>query len=283
MKWSGERPPLYTLIPFCSIFILFGLAPSQLKHGFVLDKNRGVLHSYWKLFITLNSKIFRITEIKDIQLEESHAGDGPSTYKVALLTDGGSSIIATSTSKILISSLIHKLKSSISNQEARGFLPKQIERFHIPAPKVLWTPLFWFATIPIISFFVIASIIISSMKLEYSSFFYLIFILPIIAMLGLFILKFGHETIIDVRHHEVVIAKKWFMYESVDKIDIDHLMATTEQSLENHHRIFQFNLYPLEIIYNGFPYFVCYLPTLEKRNRVIAAMTGQDLISNSSV
>lgn len=80
--WTGQRPPLYIGLPFCSVFIFIGAIFLFGRSGYILDPFRRKGHTYWGLLIPFVKKEFSFSKIDHLHISQEARNNKNSSYIV---------------------------------------------------------------------------------------------------------------------------------------------------------------------------------------------------------
>jgi len=84
-KWDGDRPSLYFLIPFCSIFIAVGGILMIGRWGYHFDMLKRQGYTYWGLLIPLLYKRFNFDEVDYVLIDSEVRQNKNSSYTVYVI------------------------------------------------------------------------------------------------------------------------------------------------------------------------------------------------------
>ena len=113
-KWQNDsRPPLFVLIPFCSVFVLMGLFIFAGVSGYELNQANKTIRTYWGLFFPLFRRSFSFSDLDSVLLSKEIRRSKNSTYYMYLV-----SVVPKGSKKP------HKIDSWINENVAREFAEK---------------------------------------------------------------------------------------------------------------------------------------------------------------
>ncbi len=261
--WSGQRPSIYFLIPFCSIFIFVGFIPVLFRRNFEIDEVQQKIVSYKKIIKKFDVKEFSFRDISSLEIVENHQ-EGKNSYELLILNyDQTKSSVLKAYSKLLLFSLQKVIESKVfKNSQDSELVPvspstKAIQLYRegtktyieLPSIGLINQPLFWIATLPLAGFTFISTLFVKTLESDPPLIFNLVFIFPLIVVLILLALKFCVKTMLILDHKKLKIIKSFLFLKKSTEVELDHIVdfSSPEDSTQSR-RLFQSNLYSLSII-----------------------------------
>lgn len=92
---GSNNPPLAVIIPFCSLFIIFGLVVMFGRRGTIIDPSDRTITKWWGLLFPFNQKSFTVEETGEVQtIKEIRRGNKSNTvvYVIKVQAENGNII-----------------------------------------------------------------------------------------------------------------------------------------------------------------------------------------------
>ncbi|PIP89467.1 MAG: hypothetical protein COW01_03140 [Bdellovibrionales bacterium CG12_big_fil_rev_8_21_14_0_65_38_15] len=263
--WSGQRPQLYILTPFCLIFIFVGLIPVLFRRSLEVNQTQQKIIFYKSIIKKFHMNEISFKNIASLEIIEQYR-EGKNSFELFAIDHDQTKIcIFKDYSKLFLIFLKRTIEDiifkNVENKEEEPVSPSQeaikIEKegantfVEVPSLGLLNQPLFWIATLPLIGFAIFSTLFVKTLKNEPPLFFNFVFIFPLAVVLILLASKFCVKSTLVFDHRRLKIIKSIFFIKrstelDLNKIDAIHPIEETTQSK----KIFQSEVYPLIILTN---------------------------------